>query len=723
MVAIIDFIAFLDTMSQGELQDYLESFWRGDFELTDQEEWHLTERIRRDKVDAPEEYTKVWLLLFALILAVDAGVITPITGIFNRLTDPALLQEFDLEWETLEDEKVCPICQPLDGKIWGVDFTLKPQLHPGCRCTLKKVPKVRRAMDKIGILQGGAVRAIKDGKKRILEVLAAPFGSPNRKDRLGQFLSPNTNFMIGVGEKRPLLYFHGFSPRGRKIKSPPSIGTAITTKLDEKGLWMRAELNNHELATRTWEAALEGNARASTGSVNYLEDHDKQSGEVYCWPIAELSVFDGGDDRIPVSDDAVVLPLRALFTEHNIDYTFEAGEDKNEKPMRSTNLEERKDDDMNEQEVIALLASQKAKEEAEAEKVAALRAEIKKELEAETPNYRSTFNVNTIDDTSAKGDEVLQENFAFTRALIEDAKSVVEHGVPAMRASTLALEETEVGEIGPMVPDDMLNKIHALLGKYSLVDKLAERGLLTIYKTDKLVFNVPVEVTALAAQADIAEEGAYGANTPEFVNAPVTMQKVGSYVSVTEEALEDQDLFQQWLVKAIAKSIALSKNLDLHTLMDATGGTAIGTTDVLTDAEMIAMYYSLAQEYRDGAAMIMNDLTLAYVRAMLVATPRAYGEFGFSPMSMGELGESFLNKLVFTNDNWVALVGGATNDAGITFANFDEMIVWVERRKFSIFVDPYSTKLSAGTVNFLPSARYAGVTVNAAAHAGIELLT
>jgi len=135
------------------------------------------------------------------------------------------------------------------------------------------------------------------------------------------------------------------------------------------------------------------------------------------------------------------------------------------------------------------------------------------------------------------------------------------------------------------------------------------------------------------------------------------------------------------------------------------------------------MYYGLAQEYRDGACMIMNDLTLAYLRSMLVATPRAYGEFGFQPMGMGEAGESFLNHPVYTNANWVALVGGATGNAGITWANFDEGIFWVERKKLSIFVDPYSTRLSAGTINFLPSARYGAATVNAAAFAGIELLS
>ncbi len=750
----IEFQKLLDGMSLSEMQDFLEDIWHGKIGVTFEQEEILKQHIKLMRVNKTEKYIMVWLVLLAMFL-IDAGKVTPITGIFGSLPEPEPTDEFDLIWVTEGDIDVCPLCTPLEGKKYPEETTLKPKLHPGCRCELEKVPKGARAMmHKIRTSDGGAVRAVLDGKKRILEVLAAPFGSPSNLDRYDQYFTARTDFMIEVGDRRPTLYLHGFSPRKRLMKNTPTLGVATVSRIDEQGLWMQTELDNSELATRTWKSALLGNAKASTGSIPHLvrppalRSGKWPPGPVLCWPLVELSIYDGETGVPPASEDAIVLPLRALFEEHSITLpdNFEAGEDKKYK-VAKRNLDLEGDIEMDPKELKKLIAEGVAADREAVEAVAkakkaklaeketamralievelaetAMRAKIEAELLKENPNYRPTFNINKIG--GDKGlDEIELENFSYVRSVIEDAQSVFHGGQPALRASALALEETEVGEIGPMVPEDMLNKIHALLGKYSLVDKLEAKGLMTIYKTDKLIFNVPVEVTALAALADIAEEGAYTANTPEFVNAPVTMQKVGNYISVTEESLEDQDLFQQWLVKAVAKAIALSKNADLHTLMDATAGTAIGTTDVITDAEVIAMYYSLAQEYRDGGCFIMNDLTLAYIRAMLITTPRAYGEFGFNAMSMGELGERFLNKLVFTNANWVALIGGATNDAGVTFADLDEMIVWVERRKFSIFVDPYSTKLSAGTVNFLPSARYAGVTVNAAAHAGIELLS
>ena len=38
------------------------------------------------------------------------------------------------EWRTQNDERVCPICGPLDGKIIPLTSDEKPPAHPRCRC-------------------------------------------------------------------------------------------------------------------------------------------------------------------------------------------------------------------------------------------------------------------------------------------------------------------------------------------------------------------------------------------------------------------------------------------------------------------------------------------------------------------------------------------------------------------------------------------------------------
>jgi HK97 family phage major capsid protein len=198
------------------------------------------------------------------------------------------------------------------------------------------------------------------------------------------------------------------------------------------------------------------------------------------------------------------------------------------------------------------------------------------------------------------------------------------------------------------------------------------------------------------------------------------MLKKGGWLKATEEGLEDQDLFQQWLPAAAARSMALAENTVLEALLATIDGVEIAVAHTPTDAEIVAGYYALAQEYRDGAVFLMNDLTLAYLRSMLVATPRAYGEFGFQPMSMGELGETFLNKRVFTNANWDPVTTAADDVKIIDFVNLDECLWWVERRGISIFVDPYTERASAGTIQFLISARFNGAIVNSAALSGVD---
>ena len=198
------------------------------------------------------------------------------------------------------------------------------------------------------------------------------------------------------------------------------------------------------------------------------------------------------------------------------------------------------------------------------------------------------------------------------------------------------------------------------------------------------------------------------------------MQKVGSYISVTEEALDDQTLFQSWLPGEVARCVALSKNADLYALTNAVAGTDLATRATFTDAEILACYYGLPQQYRQKAVWLMNDASLADLRALLIATPRAYGDIGFNYLSMGEKGEQFMGKPVYCNANWEDVDGADAADKVIDFIDMDNAIFWAERKAMSIFVDPYSTRIASGSINFLPMARYGGVVKNSAAISGID---
>jgi HK97 family phage major capsid protein len=607
-----------------------------------------------------------------------------------HLRDPELPQDYDFVWRTNDP---CPECAALEGTRYDKDTDLTIPLHPYCKCYYEKVYIGVAAMKglptRIKFAESGAVRAVLDGKRRFLEVLAAPFGSPKRKDKLNQFFSKRTDFMLEVGDRRPTLYFHGFSPQARMMEIPAPIGIAEVSSIDERGLWMKAELDDSPLSQRTWKAALKGEARASTGSVNYLERHDKRTGEVLVWPIAELSVFDAGDQRVPVSDDAIVLPLRAIFDECKIQLPdrFEAGKDKDEGEQGShRSNHSRRNFTMDE--------IQKAVEEALAEerkKVAAeeaARAEMKKSIIDELkgdPKYKAIFNIASGEANTEGMTAEEEEVHAFLWNMT--------HPTQAPRAMRV-LEESEALEGGGLIPLPIYNQIVELKDEYSLVAKLGIRKMFT----NSLTLRVPRENAGMGVFATIAEEGAYIANEPAFAAVTCTVVKKGSMITVTEEMLEDQTLFQDYFVGLCARKWALSENLELFTKLKATA-TAGTHSATFTQPEIDAFMFQITEPWSDGAHLIMAQATMATIRGLLVATPRAYGDF---PVFGGLEYPTFFGYPVHLNSNWEA-VGAGDTTLTMSLVN-PAALAYVERRGLSIKVDPYGDALN-GRVRYFPSYR------------------
>jgi hypothetical protein len=47
--------------------------------------------------------------------------------------------EMSVVWQTSNDELVCPLCSPLNGKPRGIDWSEPPPRHPRCRCWINHV--------------------------------------------------------------------------------------------------------------------------------------------------------------------------------------------------------------------------------------------------------------------------------------------------------------------------------------------------------------------------------------------------------------------------------------------------------------------------------------------------------------------------------------------------------------------------------------------------------
>jgi hypothetical protein len=149
-----------------------------------------------------------------------------------------------------------------------------------------------------------------------IEILAVPFGSPADRDVDGQYFAADTNLHLDKFPNPPLVYLHGFDEGKKQAEKPIYVGKTIGYEVRADGVWFRGVLDRaNAYARRVWEAAKQGLARASSGSVTHLVRY-ATDGKIVEWPLAELSVFDTGAGRNPANRHAVVLPaLKAVYAE------------------------------------------------------------------------------------------------------------------------------------------------------------------------------------------------------------------------------------------------------------------------------------------------------------------------------------------------------------------------------------------------------------------------
>ena len=156
----------------------------------------------------------------------------------------------------------------------------------------------------------GIVRAIKSDGEWALEVLGVPFGGHNNgRDSDGEYFSQKTNIYQDKLPSVPAVYFHGWDENNQPATEPAYIGMATYDRTDAKGHWYKVILNKaSSYAQRVWNAAKQGIARASSGSITHLVRKERD-GHITHWPVAELSIFDAIGKRQPANQYAVALPV------------------------------------------------------------------------------------------------------------------------------------------------------------------------------------------------------------------------------------------------------------------------------------------------------------------------------------------------------------------------------------------------------------------------------
>ena len=172
-------------------------------------------------------------------------------------------------------------------------------------------------MGKYGPFSKPIVKKTVDGWA--LEVLGAPYGGHiNGRDADGEYFSKQTDFMMDIGDERPVLYYHGADEFGQPTAHPEVIGRARASRRDEFGLWFEVTLDKAKsYAQRIYNAAINGLARASSGAIPHLTRR-AADGELLTWAIGELTLLDRTDQRRPANELAVA-QLKACFIEAEIE--------------------------------------------------------------------------------------------------------------------------------------------------------------------------------------------------------------------------------------------------------------------------------------------------------------------------------------------------------------------------------------------------------------------
>ncbi len=162
----------------------------------------------------------------------------------------------------------------------------------------------------------GLIRAVKsDSGDWEIEILGVPFGSPSDRDSDGEFFTAQTKLHLDKFPTPPLVFFHGYNEQKQPDTQPIYVGKTTGYEVRRDGVWFRGVLDKAVAqAKAVWDAAQQGMARASSGSIAHLV-RKAANGQLLEWPLAELSVFDTFNGKNPANRRAVVTPVMKMVYE------------------------------------------------------------------------------------------------------------------------------------------------------------------------------------------------------------------------------------------------------------------------------------------------------------------------------------------------------------------------------------------------------------------------
>lgn len=261
---------------------------------------------------------------------------------------------------------------------------------------------------------------------------------------------------------------------------------------------------------------------------------------------------------------------------------------------------------------------------------------------------------------------------------------------------------------GYLVPEEMATTIDRVVGTVSIMRDLAT-VLPVGTDTYKKLVNMGGAGSGWVGEKDARTE----TDTPTLRELIFNAQELYANPATTQKALDDARLdIATWLANEVSVEFAEQEGaafitgngvnkprgiLAYDTVANAShawgkiGFVKSGVAAALTDESnngsdaLISLYYSLKQQYRNGASFLMSDATMETVRKFKDGD----GNYLWSPATAGGEVPTFLGKPVRTDDNMSAV---EANAFPIAFGNFQRAYLIIDRFGTRVLRDPYTNK-------------------------------
>lgn len=227
------------------------------------------------------------------------------------------------------------------------------------------------------------------------------------------------------------------------------------------------------------------------------------------------------------------------------------------------------------------------------------------------------------------------------------------------RKASNALQEDTNSEGGYLVPTEFERTLYQARDKVDPIFRLA--GKITLGEKEK---NVPY-VADQGVATLIAEEGSYGDTDDSFGQVVFRAYKFGRIVKASDELIADSVFdISTYLAESLGRSIGrceagyfwtgTGSSQPQGVLTAAGAGVTTASNSAITADEIIDLYYSVPEAYRENAVFVFNNATVAKIRKLKDGA----GQYIWSPAGNG-YPETLLGKPLYTSENIPVVAAGA----------------------------------------------------------------